>query len=119
MYDPKERSEIQDKELPPTGLELIIAERERQITQEGWTAEHDDSHLDYDLSTAGGCYALHCLLIKHPNYQMFFDKILSYFWPWEHTWWKPTTPNDPIRQLAKAGALIAAEIDRLQRQKNG
>lgn len=30
MYDPKLSGEIQDKDLPPTGLELIIAERERQ-----------------------------------------------------------------------------------------
>ena len=33
-------------------------------------------------------------------------------WPWNVVWWKPT-PDDRIRELAKAGALIAAEIDRL------
>jgi hypothetical protein len=33
-------------------------------------------------------------------------------------WWKPSTPNDSIKQLVKAGALIAAEIDRLQRVKD-
>jgi len=32
--------------------------------------------------------------------------------PWNVVWWKPT-PDDRIRELAKAGALIAAEIDRL------
>jgi len=36
-------------------------------------------------------------------------------WPWEASWWKPS--DDPIRNLAKAGALIAAEIDRLQRKQ--
>jgi hypothetical protein len=35
------------------------------------------------------------------------------FWPWSKHWWKPT-PNDRVRELVKAGALIAAEIDRLQ-----
>ena len=37
-------------------------------------------------------------------------------WPssWNTSWWKPSA--DPIRNLVKAGALIAAEIDRLQRQ---
>jgi len=35
-------------------------------------------------------------------------------WPWDDEWWKPT-PNDRIRELTKAGALIAAEIDRLMR----
>lgn len=32
------------------------------------------------------------------------------FWPWGKQYWKPT-PNDPRRQLVKAGALIAAAID--------
>jgi len=32
----------------------------------------------------------------------------------DEKWFKPT-PDDHIRQLTKAGALIAAEIDRLQR----
>jgi hypothetical protein len=30
-------------------------------------------------------------------------------------WWKPST--DPIRNLERAGALIAAEIDRLERAR--
>jgi len=34
-------------------------------------------------------------------------------WPWEWDQWKPSL--DPIRNLEKAGALIAAEIDRLRR----
>lgn len=33
-------------------------------------------------------------------------------WPWDEEWWKPSL--DPIRNLEKAGALIAAEIDRLE-----
>jgi len=35
-------------------------------------------------------------------------------WPWGSEWWKPS--KDPIRDLVKAGALIAAEIDRLQKE---
>jgi hypothetical protein len=37
-------------------------------------------------------------------------------WPWDKGWWKPT-PDNRIRELEKAGALIAAEIDRLQRME--
>ena len=37
-------------------------------------------------------------------------------WPWSDKWWKP---KDKIRDLVRAGALIAAEIDRLQRLKEG
>lgn len=35
-------------------------------------------------------------------------------WPWEAEAFKPT-PDDRVRELVKAGALIAAEIDRLGR----
>ncbi len=34
-------------------------------------------------------------------------------WPWEMAWLKIS--EDPVRNLVKAGALIAAEIDRLLR----
>lgn len=34
-------------------------------------------------------------------------------WPWKPECFKPT--GDPIRDLTKAGALVAAEIDRLLR----
>lgn len=37
------------------------------------------------------------------------------YWPFEVSWWKPD--NDPIKTLTKAGALIAAELDRLLRLK--
>jgi len=100
---------------PKTGVELISAERERQMSQEGWTAQHDDKHPDYDLASVGALYALNLLLTKQENYSMFFDKIFSHFYPWDEMYWKPT-PDNPIRQLTKAGALIAAEIDRLQRK---
>lgn len=36
-------------------------------------------------------------------------------WPFNRKEWKPS--SDPIRNLVKAGALIAAEIDRLHRVK--
>jgi hypothetical protein len=34
------------------------------------------------------------------------------FWPWEASWFKPSTAR---RDLIKAGALILAEIERLDR----
>ena len=34
-------------------------------------------------------------------------------WPWDDEWWNPSP--DPITNLVKAGALIAAEIDRQER----
>lgn len=84
------------------GAEIIAAERKRQIEQEGWSEEHDDAHKWGELAWAATCYAMPPLDGRGLN------------WPWDRKWWKPT-PDDRIRELAKAGALIAAEIDRLKR----
>lgn len=84
-----------------TGIELITDERKRQVDEEGWTAEHDDEHIEAMLAQAGVCYAMADEM-----------KFVGLYWPWDWEWWKPTTR---IRDLTKAGALIAAEIDRLQR----
>jgi len=92
-----------------TGIELIAAERERQIKSEGWTLEHDDTHVDREILQAALSYAM-CSM----NDADYNDAATSE-WPFNATWWKPS--EDPIRNLTKAGALIAAEIDRLQRAK--
>ena len=90
---------IIDKVLMKTGIELITVEQQRQIDKEGWTPEHDDEHGDCQMAIAAACYADH-----NSNDEPF---------EWPDGWpWKPTTP---IRNLEKAGALIAAEIDRLLR----
>lgn len=87
----------------PTAVEMIAAERARQIEVEHWTPEHDAEHASGDLARAAACYAL-------PEGWRSDD-----IWPWHPGWWKPS-PDDRIRELVKAGALIAAEIDRLQAQ---
>jgi hypothetical protein len=88
----------------------VIAERRRQIEQEGWTPAHDDGeHKAGELATAGYHYAANaaaCLGVQ-PGSLHIWDN-----WPWHPSWWKPTTPR---RDLVKAGALILAEIDRLDR----
>jgi hypothetical protein len=35
-------------------------------------------------------------------------------WPWDLNSWKPS-PDNRIKELVKAGALVVAEIERLQR----
>jgi hypothetical protein len=90
------------------GHELIAAERQRQIDGEGWTAEHDEAHWDGQLVRAALCYA------TPPRARDMIGRLPRH-WPWEARWWKPT-PEDRVRELVKAGALIAAEIDRLRGQ---
>jgi hypothetical protein len=91
-----------------TGAYLIAAERARQVSEEGWTPEHDAAHVDGDLIEAAVAYALHSC---RPDNHIW----VNMFWPWGQEWWKP---GDPVRNLAKAGALIAADIDRRLRIKN-
>lgn len=86
------------------GAGLIAAERQRQVRSEGWTPDHDDEWDDGELARAAVRYAMEEVDREHYGYS----------WPWAWEWWKPS-PKDRVRELVKAGALIAAEIDRLQR----
>lgn len=95
------------------GCALIAEERQRQVEGEGWTPEHDDEHDDGELALAAVAYAMPA------DGRHFTDRgvrvsaraIRDVVWPWVQS----PKPGDRIRELVKAGALIAAEIDRLQR----
>lgn len=94
------------------GAQLIAEERERQISKEGWTSEADDAHANTEMASAAIAYTRAAQAsITHRHY---FDTIYQGEWPWGPEWWRPS--SDPVRNLVKAGALIAAEIDRLQRR---
>lgn len=98
-----------------TAIEDIAAERKRQIEVEGWSAEHDDKHDFGEIANAAAAYAMKPRtrqIIVSP-YAM--DTILDRLWPWAREWWKP---KDRRRDLVRAGALIVAEIERLDRAEN-
>lgn len=97
------------------GTDLIAAERQRQITEEGYTAEHDTGHAR-ELVQAAKCYAeearFHVAYPTRPRGEVAVDTDSEMrLWPWADRYWKPT--GDPVRDLVKAGALIAAAIDSL------
>lgn len=89
------------------GAALIAAERRRQIEVEGYTVEHDREHDAETLTAAAVCYA------TPPKYRL-EPTCTPRYWPWRTSEWKPT-PGDRRRELVKAGALIAAALDRLAR----
>ena len=101
-----------------TGAELIAEERQRQIEVEGWTKKHDAQHKDGELAKAAICYAEPTPHYREVNRHVLFRVPNHVFWPqtWDLKWFKPT---NRIRDLVKAGALIAAEIDRLRLEKQG
>lgn len=99
-------------------IQIIQEERQRQILVEGYTDKHDDEHGGGEMAFAASCYA------RYAGYQSEIDgsefgsvnkELVDSEWPWELSWWKPE--DSKIKNLAKAGALIAAEIDRIQRIK--
>lgn len=95
------------------GIELIKTERQRQVSQEGWSAEHDAQHREGELIDAAKAYI--DIAWEYVAGDLYSDDQLQVpsNWPFEASWWKPS--EDPIRNLVKAGALIAAEIDRISR----
>ncbi|PKH44529.1 hypothetical protein KKB3_01695 [Dehalococcoides mccartyi] len=116
-----------------TGIELITAERKRQIEVKGFDAKHDDGYYNAsgELAFAAICYASPepvYLLDSSRNSFEFFDPFPL---EWDEKCDKRARVNggylgklipngkqstsQRIRNLVKAGALIAAEIDRLQR----
>jgi hypothetical protein len=92
------------------GAQQITAERERQITEEGWTDAVDDRYTRGQLIDGGLSY-IHAAI--NTGHSCLNNPPRT--WRWDAKWWKPSRCR--IRNLVKAGALIAAEIDRLERAK--
>ena len=87
----------------------VLAERRRQVEAEGWKPDHDDAYRHGQLAGAAACYAL----TSAQHWQA--SHVIDQLWPWDASWWKP---SDKRRDLIKAGALILAEIERLDRAES-
>ncbi|HHG4467014.1 TPA: hypothetical protein ACPWFP_004665 [Pseudomonas aeruginosa] len=96
------------KEVPQAWLD-VQAERSRQVEAECWTPEHDDAHSHGQMARAAACYALAGSSAPNDGTAAL---LVSLAWPWDEQWWKPSTAR---RDLIKAGALILAEIERIDR----
>lgn len=103
-----EREAARSGEVGGEALTDIAVERRRQVEAEGWTPAHDDEHGTGELAAAAAAYAFSAATS---------DRFLAAdpigFWPWAPEWWKPSSPR---RDLVKAGALIVAEIERIDRK---
>lgn len=99
------------------GVTLIAEERGRQVAQHGYSLQHDLEtyrKTPGNMSVAAVCYAT---MAGSSDYtRNVLREIKPRFWPWSVEDWKPGADNthqSRIKELTKAGALIAAEIDRL------
>jgi hypothetical protein len=90
-----------------TGVGRIYTERMRQIHVENYTEEEDDWHDRGELVRAAASYLL---------YHLYWFEEATAIYPsdWDDDSFEP---GIGIRTLEKAGALIAAEIDRLIRKR--
>ncbi|MBN8668741.1 MAG: hypothetical protein J0M30_14685 [Chitinophagales bacterium] len=89
-----------------TGIELIAIERQEQIEKHGFTISHDKEHRDGELAINAAT-----LTAMDTGYSVTDKYFIEYPDDWGLC---DKLKNDRIHQLKVAGALIAAEIDRLQ-----
>lgn len=116
---------------PRTALETraardVVAERLRQIREEGFAPERDDAHTDASLVDAAICYCYAACdrVMATARWEAFDasgapalrDRLARIPIGWPRSWpaaaWKP---KDRRRDLVRAAALIIAEIERLDR----
>lgn len=108
----REEQEILNGGAPRVALELL-AERNRQIAEEGWTPKHDERHVADVLALAGAAYAMSAATHQGRSGSAGLIAAAATYWPlWEHTF----KPKDQRRDLVRAGALIIAAIERHDRE---
>lgn len=93
--------------MKKTGIELIAEERQEQIEKHGWDKDHDAQHRYGELRKMA---AVLCCMDTDARVE-----DVGEFSSGEDNWGlEKKLANDVIHRLKVAGALIAAEIDRIQ-----
>ncbi|EBX1770105.1 hypothetical protein DQ937_23885 [Salmonella enterica subsp. enterica serovar Poona] len=92
----------------------VIAERQRQITGEGFTPEQDDKYDREELVSAAISYIRLATIWKDKDPDSYRKSSAPMSWPWSPEWWKPTNPR---RDMIKGIALLIAELDRRDRKE--
>lgn len=118
---------IRTRRTPPQFLpiiEEIATERWRQIDGEGFSLWHDDGHTEAQLARAAATYCYMASLGPEQRVAVMRaisgsretpeTQIVRALWPstWSMHWLKSTLVR---RDLIKAGAIVVAEIGRLDR----
>lgn len=120
------------------GVALIAEERKRQVAEEGYNDKHDDDfyHSHGELAWAAVCYAapLPVAIVVQQDTSEPGSVSCIFVDPWPAKWERQSDKRirdqegrlvlanllpirQQIRNFVKAGALIAAEIDRLCRRE--
>ncbi|KQR40784.1 hypothetical protein [Deinococcus sp. Leaf326] len=93
-----------------TLLNDLKTERLAQISREGWTPEHDDTHVQGDFAMAAAAYAVAGR--SEDDSDGTAPALTRVLWPWTAAELKP---HDYRCNLLRAGALVLAELERVER----
>lgn len=104
----KARFSINTMDGPTRAVHHVLTERKRQVEVEGWSTKHDDEHKSGGMAVAAACYAIG----DRTGLRGIIDKQLWAWTGWASSWFKP---KDTRSNLVRAGALILAEIERIDR----
>lgn len=111
-----------------SGIQLIAEERQRQIEKLGYDEDHDSMETAFQLSGAAAMYIANAInkdFYDHSHYddngpcarfqlrQIDSKDMWAEQWPWNDR--DGRLSSDILTSLVTAGALIAAEIDRLKK----
>ncbi len=116
MSDTKPYTALDEHMIAERALAEIIGERERQRTEERYSIAHDDQHDMGELAGAAASYAISAMakVMAAPSHEL--QKVAAAMWmlPAE-----VKQKHGVRRMLVIAGALILAEIERLDRREQG
>lgn len=104
----------EQKTIPVVGTKLIEQYREEQISKHNWSVQHDiDVNKDGQLVQAAMAYLANVVTVEVDSASGPVAVDSRTLWPnnWSKRWLKLS--DNRVKDLSKAGALIAAEIDRL------
>lgn len=107
MVDFKKLSQIEAEGRQSFGVRMISQERGRQIVVHGYDVEHDKKETTNSLLSAAYAYMLASMDGENNNAEA------HEHWPWDAEYFHP---KDKKHNLQKAGALIAAAIDKLNEE---
>ena len=104
----------EQKTIPVVGTKLIEQYREEQISKHNWSVQHDiDVNKDGQLILGAAAYLLGAtpITVLTPSGPAVI--VAEQLWPsnWSKQWLKLS--DNKVKNLSKAGALVAAEINRL------
>ena len=127
-WDPQRRASLQVAIIQATrtalaqcidlgsGVRAIADERQRQVDAEGYSAENDGDYKAGELANAALAYVqVAAMDLAAGGRSHVATRSPPACWPWHRLWWKP---KDARRDLVRAGALIAAQLDLLDRPRD-